>query len=369
MTKRLIRALLGGAACALLPLAASAQAVPSAAEPLLASMRQHVTLATNAAGAQFGFLANMMCLNAVTGGDFVGQFWGSQYMRGPDQDIEPVQAFDNLYYIGLRQNGAWVLKTSAGLILLDSLYPEDTQTRVLPNMKKLGLDPAQVKYVIVGHAHSDHMGGAKYFQDTYGAKVVMTAEDWDFALKGGEAGDPKYVPRRDVVARDGDKITLGDTTVSIYFTPGHTPGALSAILPVRDKGAAHMAAWWGGPQWGLRNKPVREREILENSFQHFGPIAAAAKVDVALESHPFLSNMIVALTGMKARKPGAPNPLVLGTEGYGRYFTVWHECARANMDRYKANLLIYGPDPRTWPPEINATTAASARLGVRPAGE
>ena len=72
---------------------------------------------------------------------------------------------------------------------------------------------------------------------------------------------------------------------------------------------------------------------------------------------------------LKARKPGAPNPLVLGTEGYGRYFTVWHECARANMDRYKANLLIYGPDPRTWPPEINATTAASARLGVRPAGE
>ncbi|MEI9814881.1 MAG: hypothetical protein WDO18_20565 [Acidobacteriota bacterium] len=47
-------------------------------------------------------------------------------------------------------------------------------------------------------------------------------------------------------ATDGQKLTLGDTTVTLYITPGHTPGTLSVVFPVKDNGANHIVALWGG---------------------------------------------------------------------------------------------------------------------------
>jgi metallo-beta-lactamase class B len=363
---KFVRNLVLAAALAALPAAAAAQDTPAAARPHLEAMKRHVVKAEELGGDEFGFLANMLCLNASTGGDYVGQFWGSQYMRAADQDFEPVRVFDNFHFVGLRQNGAWAITTSEGIILLDSLDYGETESRLIPNMRKAGLDPAQIKYVIVGHAHSDHMGGAKYLQEKYGAKVVMSPEDWVFAEGAKDERSRAYLPRRDVVAPDGHQITLGDTTVTIYFTPGHTPGAISAIFPVREGGTVHKAAWWGGPQWGLRNRKLSERDILQRSMTHFRAAGEREKVTVGIEGHPFLSNAISKLAFMRDRKPGTPNPMVIGEAGWSRYFGVWEECARASRARYEANLIIYGPDPRTWPPAINATTAGSARLGVAP---
>ena len=119
----------------------------------------------------------MLCSNPQLGGDVIGMFFAASRLSAADADFEPVRAFDNLYYVGLQEVGAWAVTTSEGIILIDSLAAPEQ--RLLGNMRKAGLDPATIKMVIVTHAHSDHGGGAKYLQDTFGAKVVMSAQDWD----------------------------------------------------------------------------------------------------------------------------------------------------------------------------------------------
>ena len=93
-------------------------------------------------------------------------------------------------------------------------------------MQKLGLDPKQIKYIIISHAHSDHIGGAEILQKKYGARVVMGAPDWDTVARFPNRYKT-MAPKRDIVATDGMKITLGGRTVTIWLTPGHTPGTLS----------------------------------------------------------------------------------------------------------------------------------------------
>ena len=66
----------------------------------------------------------------------------------------PAKLFDNLYYVGRTDVGAWVIKTSDGLALIDTLYtPEDAANIIMPGLQQLGLDPAQLKVVFATHFH------------------------------------------------------------------------------------------------------------------------------------------------------------------------------------------------------------------------
>ena len=78
---------------------------------------------------------------------------------------EPAKVFDNLYWVGQTQFSAWALKTSAGIIIIDALYDYSVEDEIVGGLTKLGLNPADIKYVIVSHAHGDHVGGAKFLQD------------------------------------------------------------------------------------------------------------------------------------------------------------------------------------------------------------
>src|SRR5712671_2976166 len=92
---------------------------------------------------------------------------------------EPAKAFDNLYFVGTRIHSSWALTGREGIILIDTLYEYASEEAIVGGLKKLGLDPAAVKYVIISHAHGDHVGGAKLMQDRFGARIVMGGPDWD----------------------------------------------------------------------------------------------------------------------------------------------------------------------------------------------
>ncbi|MGC4084785.1 MAG: MBL fold metallo-hydrolase [Vicinamibacterales bacterium] len=80
---------------------------------------------------------------------------------------EPAKVFDNLYFLGQSEYSSWAVTTSQGIIVIDAIYDYSVEDEVVGGMKKLGLDPAQIKYVIVSHGHGDHSGGAKFLQDKY----------------------------------------------------------------------------------------------------------------------------------------------------------------------------------------------------------
>lgn len=250
-------------------------------------------------------------------------------------DPGPAKLFDNLYAIPGQYGGAngvvYVLTTSAGLLMIDSGWRKDTETILLPGLKTLGLKPEDVKLIVVTHGHPDHYGGAAYFQDHYGTHVVLSAADWDF-MKTQHAPDPPSVPpMKDMVAVEGQPITLGDESVTPVFIPGHTPGSLGLIFPVKDGGTTHMVGILGG---GFRAQgPETQVHQFLNSIDHFKEWTTKMKVDVELQNHPIMDGFGEKLAALKTREPGAPNPFVVGQENYAQFLDVMSECTKAQFAR------------------------------------
>src|SRR5437867_11837204 len=85
-------------------------------------------------------------------------------------DLEPVKLFDNLYAVGNSETTVYALTTSDGIILFNAGYEDRVESVLVPGLKELGLDPANVKLILLTHGHVDHFGGAPYFQQHYGTK-------------------------------------------------------------------------------------------------------------------------------------------------------------------------------------------------------
>jgi metallo-beta-lactamase class B len=253
---------------------------------------------------------------------------------------EPVKVFDNLYFVGEKDYGAWAVTTSEGIIIIDAIFDYSVEDEIVNGLKKLGLDPAKIKYVIVSHAHRDHVGGAGYLQEHFGAHVIMGAEDW--ALLERTQGN-WLKARRDMTATDGQKLTLGDTTITLYVTPGHTLGTLSVLVPVKDNGKPHLAASWGGTGFNwLSGSPVYITPDRPNKFwfdtyiksaNRFRDIVAKSGADVLIANHTHLDDAKNKLPAMAKRRLTDPHPYVIGNDAVVRYVTVASECAQAGLAR------------------------------------
>jgi hypothetical protein len=97
---------------------------------------------------------------------------GRQHRRAHGELCTPShrKVFDNLYFLGMYRVLGWAITTSQGIILLDAIYDYSIEAEVDEGLRKLGLNPADIKYVIVSHGHLDHAGGAKFLQEKYGAR-------------------------------------------------------------------------------------------------------------------------------------------------------------------------------------------------------
>jgi metallo-beta-lactamase class B len=296
----------------------------------------HVGVAKTAAGGDYQNLFNFMCAAPAPrggggGGGGAGGArggGGGQRQTGPPERstwyAEPVKVFDNLYFVGQSEYSIWVLKTSEGLIAIDTIFDYSIEEEIA-GLKKFGLDPANIKYAIVTHPHPDHHGGAKFLQDKYGTRVLMSAPDWDFLERTNGTK-----PKRDLVATDGQKFTLGDTTLTLYITPGHTPGTISLLIPVKDNGTPHLIAMWGGT--GLN----ADRESLQNYIQsakRFTDVARQAGADIIFSNHTDWDRSKINLPILAKRAPGSLNPYVVGNESVRRYLTIAEECATARLMR------------------------------------
>jgi len=245
--------------------------------------------------------------------------------RLPTVQEGPIKLFDNLYYIGFNDVGAWVVPTSAGLILFDTLNSTaDAMNVIEPEMQKAGLDPSQIKYILLGHGHADHFGGASYLQMKYHSKVLAAMPDWAAIQRGGR-GDavPGLTPDMDVL--DGQKLTLGDTTITLIRLPGHTPGTIGMIVPAKFQGQMHVVAIMSGTQM-----PTQESF---DSFKHvFNDELKKAGVQTFLGSHPdILMNSLTAMEAIREKYPTGNHPLLLSKDHANRYMDIMLECARARL--------------------------------------
>ena len=244
---------------------------------------------------------------------------------------DPVKVFDNAYYVGMTEFAMWAITTSDGIIILDAIYDYSIEDAI-ENMRTRGLDPKTIKYVIVSHGHLDHAGGAKYLQETFGARLVMSQADYDLL----DQQNPSWKPKRDMVATDGMTLTLGDTTLTLYLTPGHTLGTISTLIPLKDGTRTHTAAAWGGTRFNF-GRNAEQLKMYADSAARFRAIAEKAGADVVFSNHTTFDGGMTKLPLMAARKPGAPHPYVVGVDATKRYLTVAHECAEAAVAGVRAS--------------------------------
>jgi metallo-beta-lactamase class B len=249
-----------------------------------------------------------------------------------DRTIEPVKLFDNVYFVGFKNVYAWAVDTPAGIVLLDALdTPEDADTTIAVGLTTLGLDPSRVSHVIVSHGHRDHYGGASYFQQRYGARVLASDKDWDLIAETEARRDPADRIRltRDMSVSDGQVLTVGGTRFTLLITPGHTEGALTVIFPVTDQGRPHVVAVLNGP----RVTSLETTRQMIASTQRIARAAQEAGVDVEFINHSYIDDSLPIIEATRNRTPGEAHPFVIGEEGFQRFAGWMIECLTAEALR------------------------------------
>jgi metallo-beta-lactamase class B len=259
-----------------------------------------------------------------------------------DPPIQASKIFDNVYVIGNAGTVVYVFQTSDGLLMIDSLGANQVDTQLLPGFQKLGLDPAKVKIIVMGHGHADHFGGSPYMQEHYGSKVYISAADWNLMEnpppgRGGEKkkGPPVVLPKHDQVVTEGQAIVLGDLKLMPVAIPGHTPGSMGYIFQVKDNGKTHTAAIYAGTILLPGIISDEGFQTYLKSVAHFKEETKKAKVDVEIQNHPLMDPIQAKLDKLAARKKGEPNPFVVGQGNYQRFLDVIAACTEVNVARRK----------------------------------
>lgn len=251
--------------------------------------------------------------------------------QGEPITAPPTKVFDQLYYLGTNIVASWALVTTGGIIQIDTLdNAEEAQRIIIGGYKKLGLDPAEMKYIVLTHGHDDHFGGAKYLEDTTHAHILMSAPDWEMVTKTRPRANFGPVPAHDMDIRDGQKLTLGGTTLIFYLTPGHTPGTISFLVPVTDHGQPHLLSFWGGSALPRALEPGGEPGrtdaglvIYKQSLERFIKIGEDAGADGYIANHPYRDQSFIdgkddKITRNQARNrairaPGSAAAIIYGT--------------------------------------------------------
>lgn len=257
--------------------------------------------------------------------------------RPPYRSIEPLKLFDNLYFVGTTVVGAFIIDSGDGLIMLDTGNGDTDAEMMVNDMKELGIDPSEIRVIFISHEHFDHYGGVRYLKKNVcpDAKVAMSLVGWN--LLQSVPPEWVYVGSRpesvDIFLSDGMKIRVGNLYVQAVATPGHSPGCMSYIFPVYENGEKHMAGVMGGRGvWPTDT----EAKLYKSSVEYFRAVAREAGCDVGLWFHSSERDF----AALRSRKPGEPNPLVIGKE---QFDTVYLEKYRESFRQMMKSGKIQAP--------------------------
>jgi metallo-beta-lactamase class B len=299
-------------------------------------------------------IANARKIAGADLADEVNRFctWNAAANVPPGNSNEVVQVFDNVYYATTGAVGAWIIKTSAGIMLWDTLNSEDeAKTIIEAGMRKFGMNPSDIRTIVIGHHHRDHTGGLEYFQRMYNPTIYMGKLDWDVMMTAAGAR-----VRRGEDVRDGQKVTLGDTTITLFLLPGHTPGSVSGIFAGRYQGRLVNILNLTASRFSTYASLAPFERIFDE--------AKRARVESVVQVHPEI-NMLKTSTIAALRKypVSGTHPMLFTPEKAARYMDVELECGKARIAANKTALdKARGPEYyRT--PDPPAPAAAPAGRG------
>ena len=210
--------------------------------------------------------------------------------------MEPFCIFGNLYFVGTTFVSSHLIDTGSGLVLIDSGYPQCTYL-TLENIRRLGFDPYDIKYLIHSHGHYDHIGGTRAIVELTGAKTLIGRPDRDYvngtldltwAKELGYEYFEMFEP--DILLDDGDTLKCGITEFEFIATPGHTPGVMSIFFNVTDGKNTYRAGMLGGAGMNSMKLAFLDKYGLPHSlrcdFLNSLEKVRSERVDIVIGNHP-----------------------------------------------------------------------------------
>ena len=248
-----------------------------------------------------------------------------------DQDtaFPPHKIIGNLYYVGTRSLGTFLIVTPQGNILINSDY-ERTVPVIKASVEKLGFKFTDIKILLGSHAHGDHMEGDALAQELSGAQAMAMAEDIP-ALQAMRTPSGKARPQYKVI-HDGDKVSLGGTTLVAHLTPGHARGCTTWTATIEEGGKSYDVVIIGSVGVNQGTKLVNNTQVpqIAEEYQRSFRILRGLKCDVPLGSHPAMYNL-----AEKYPKLGkGPNPFI-DPQGYKTELDIQETAFNAVLDDQK----------------------------------
>jgi metallo-beta-lactamase class B len=207
-----------------------------------------------------------------------------------NEPYPPHRIADNLYYVGSKGLSTYLITTSQGHILINSSF-ERTVPIIRTNVEKLGFKFTDVKILLTNHAHSDHVEGHALIKELTAAKVYVMQGDEKVIESGGE-GQYLYKGgwkpcKVDRVLKDGDKVTLGDATLTAVLTPGHTRGCTTWTMKAKDKGKIYDVVIVGSPNVNPGFQLVNNREYptMAADYARTFKVLKSLPIDIFLGAH------------------------------------------------------------------------------------
>jgi len=234
-----------------------------------------------------------------------------------NEPFQPFRLIGNIHYVGVSGISSFLITTPEGHILLDTGF-EMTVPRIRDSVTKLGFRLSDIKIILNSHAHLDHAGGHALMQKLTGARILMSEADAALLASGGTNDFTPYSremmgyrpAKADRILHDGDKVTLGGTTLTCHLTPGHTKGCTTWTMDVTEDGKVQHVLFFGSTSV-LPNVP------LVNNLQYPGiadDLAASYKklkslpCDVFLAPHAGFFNL--SEKAEQLQRGARPNPFI-----------------------------------------------------------
>lgn len=241
--------------------------------------------------------------------------------KGWNDAFPPFKIMDNLYYVGTKELASFLFVTPQGDILMNTGY-ESSVPVIKASVEKLGYKFTDIKILIAGHAHPDHVGGDNLVKELTGAQVVVGRLDADKTKDFHPAGKEHPIDR---LVDENDTVSLGGTTLTAHLMPGHTRGCLAWSTTLHEDGKSYYTFI----ECSLNGQFLQVLDNYPGMIDDFRATFKKARtfpVQVFLSSHASFFNMAEKYEKLQKRGPGDPNPFV-DPEGY-----------KAHVDQYEKSF-------------------------------
>ncbi len=246
----------------------------------------------------------------------------------------------NVYYVGSAGLASYLITTPQGHILVNSSLPASVPL-IRKSIEQLGFKFADVKILLISHAHFDHDGGSALVKAQTHARYMVMDRDVSTVESGGRADfayggrpDMRYPPTKvDRVLKDGDQVRLGNTVMTAHLTAGHTKGCTTWTLDVVDGGRTYHVVIVGSININPGYKLVGNTKYpdIAKDYQRSIQTLKSLPCDVFLGAHGSYFNMEEKYRRIRA---GAPNPFV-DPAGYREFIEQGERALRQELAKQR----------------------------------